>query len=507
MFGIGLTYATPSAYESQKERGLLGLAADAHRAVRFQGKVKSQHTFLLRTVLRAFGELLWSIDSWRGSGYGQLLDPVITVHPDKLVLEAFSRDQSVYGLVTLDTDLFEIEGEPLYGTSNINFTAWLWAALAEMRSSRTTWLHLDSGGLELATVGTGGRFEKVVEVPDSWLRGFLQLQHAMTMPGTRLQARPVDLLAAIRFLRYSKARTAPRALRYELEPGQDARIVLEPWEEVFPLRGTTHDAEKERTVRTWGRQRLKLLEPVLPFADSVEIWLKGRALPSFYQVNLSGASFFIGLSGGAERWTSDDGPGYDLLEVGLPLEDALRAAGLEVLKERRQLSPSQLAEGLGVEKRVAQALLSSLCREGQALYQLDARAYRYRPLFDKPIELDKVFPPNPRLEKARVLFQAGQVQLASCLPRETRKVKRLAGTEGLREVILRDWCLSGSVADQKEVEVTLNDTDRIIFARCGCPHFQEHLLARGPCEHMLALRLAGLEGRLDLPTSVEAQEG
>jgi hypothetical protein len=507
MFGIRLSYATPSAFESQKDRALLGLSADSGRNVRFRGKVKPESTFLLRTVLRALGELVWNFDPW--TCFQAHLDPVITVHPDKIFVEAFSGDQTVYGMVTLDRELFEVEGETLCGTSHISFTSWLCSALAEMRSSRSTWLHLDSAGLELSTVGAGGRFEKQVEVPDPWVRGYLQLQHAMTMPGTRLRVRPVDLLAAVRFLRFSKARTAPRALRFELEPGQDARIVLEPWEQVFPLRGAQHQSQRPRTVRTWGRQRLRLLEPVLPFAESVDIWLKGRALPSFYQANLKGLSLMIGLSGGlAEPWSAEDGPSYELLGPSYEVESSQREAALALLKDRYQLSRSQLEEALGLDKGAAQGLLADLCREGLALYQPDQHCYRFRPLFNQALDLDKVFPRNPRLEQARAFLQAGQVEVCSCLPRETRKLKRLPGEDGhsLREVILRDWCLAGKVADQDQVEVTLNDTDAIIFARCGCPHFQEHLMARGPCAHMLALRWAGLQDRQDLPTSLPAQE-
>jgi len=38
-------------------------------------------------------------------------------------------------------------------------------------------------------------------------------------------------------LRFTKAKVSPRAMRYEFEPGQDARLVLEPWEQRIPLRG------------------------------------------------------------------------------------------------------------------------------------------------------------------------------------------------------------------------------------------------------------------------------
>ena len=74
--------------------------------------------------------------------------------------------------------------------------------------------------------------------------------------------RPVDLLAAIRYLRYTKAKVSPRALRYEFPPGEEAQIVLEPFEQAFTLRGTEHNYDELRTIRTWGRRRLKLLEPL-----------------------------------------------------------------------------------------------------------------------------------------------------------------------------------------------------------------------------------------------------
>ncbi|MBP7635483.1 hypothetical protein KBA41_15045 [Candidatus Ozemobacteraceae bacterium] len=89
----------------------------------------------------------------------------------------------------------------------------------------------------MKTAAAGGRFEKKVRLPEDWVRGFLHLQAAMAIPGTLLAARPVDLLAPIRFLRYTKAKVSPRALRYELNPGVPPAIALEPWEERFTLKG------------------------------------------------------------------------------------------------------------------------------------------------------------------------------------------------------------------------------------------------------------------------------
>src|SRR5262249_33954425 len=145
---------------------------------------------------------------------------------------------------------------------------------AEMRSSRQTWLRIEAAGVELRTGGGGGRDERKGHVPGEGVRGVLQLQEGMALPGARLSVRPVALLAAVRYLQFNKPRMSPRALRYEFEPGQEARIILEPWEQTFVLKGTEHNYTEKRVIRTWGRRRLRLLEAILPWAERVDIYLK-----------------------------------------------------------------------------------------------------------------------------------------------------------------------------------------------------------------------------------------
>ena len=69
----------------------------------------------------------------------------------------------------------------------------------------------EAAGFAIRTEGGAGRFERKVDIPDSWVSGFLQLQGAMALPGTRVRVRPVDLLAAIRFLHLHQAKVSPRA--------------------------------------------------------------------------------------------------------------------------------------------------------------------------------------------------------------------------------------------------------------------------------------------------------
>lgn len=501
MISLFVDYATPSVLESDRDRALLGFTASAQRPVRFHGRVKSEHVFLLRTALRALGEVIWSNDTWESAG--AILDPVITVHPDRVFFEAFSQDQSVYAMLIADPALFDPEGETQTGTTNIDFTAWLWASLGEMRSSRETWFRVGAEGFEVQTRGAGGRFQQKVELPDPWVRGFLQLQGAMAMPGTRLSVRPVDLLSAIRFLRYTKAKMSPRALRYEMHPGEDARIVLEPWEHTVRLSGAVHGYTELRTIRTWGRRRLALFEPVLPFAEKVDIYLKGRGLPSFYAARLPGGlTFVLGLSGWSGQTWSESGS-FDLLSDPARTDDALVEAVRVRLAKDFALSPKVLAETFGRPLDEVWAACERLCRLGRAIFDVETRRFRHRELFEQPIDEAKLDPPDRRRELADAMLRGGRTEIESCEPQETRKLRRLRSPDGpvMREVVHRDWRVKGTAGGVGPVEIVINDTGRIIFGTCECAFFQEHLLGRGPCEHMIAIFRASVPERRDEPSS------
>jgi hypothetical protein len=508
MIGVTFDYASPSAMVSERDRALLGFSADARRPVRFHGRIQAQLP-LVRFALRALGEVIWSRDEWVSDEEWtwSVLDPVITVHPDRIFFEAFSGDQSAYAALLLDPALFATDGEIRTGTTNVDFTAWLWGALGELRSSRETWLRIDPGGFAVETKNAGGRFEPKVDVPESWVRGFLQIQAAMTLPGTRLSVRPVDLLSAIRFLRYTKARVSPRALRYEFFPGQDARIVLEPWEHPVPLRGATHGYMEPRIVRTWGRRRLKLIEPLLPFAERVDIYLKGRGLPSFYAVKLPGMTFLLGLSGwSAQRWTGAGS--FDLLGGATKATPDVVESVRRFLAEHYKATEKELAETLTQPAPMIHAALTQLCRLGRAIYDVESRAFRHRELFAEPIDEAKLYPPDPRSEQAAAFLAANDLMIESCDPQETRKVRKLKTPDGVvvREIVYRDWRVTGRVGQSKGVEIVIDDNGRVIFGKCPCAFFQENLLGRGPCEHMITLFRASEPQRGDLPSSFASNE-
>jgi hypothetical protein len=487
-----VTYASPSAFVSTRDRADLSMAANVLRPVAFHGRV-IEHGFPLRVALRVLGEAIWSEDNWAsGDEYmARVLDPVITVHPDRVWFEAFTQDLGAYASLRVDREVFETEGEVRCGTTNIDFTAWLWGALGEMRTSRTTHFRVGAEGFELRTESAGGRFEQKVELPDRWVRGFLQVQAAMAMPGTRLRLRAVDLLSAIRFLKHNKAKVSPRALRYEFEPGKDAALLIEPWDHRVPLVGATHGYPETRTIRTWGRRKLNLIEGLLPFAEHVDVYLKGRALPSFYAVRLPGMTFVLGLTGvGAGSGFGGDS-GLDLLSDSQRSSAETQERVLAALARVYHATAEVLATSSGLSLVDTANALAALNRAGRVMFDVESRDWRHRELFSPPIDTDKMFPPDPRVEAATALLsQPDGVRVDNVNAEEQEKLRVFrhpsTGEKVERKVVYRQWRISGQSGDQTP-ELVVNDEDRIIFGSCGCAWFREHLMNKGPCEHMVAL--------------------
>lgn len=506
MIDLFRDYGPPSDVIVDAHSASVGLSACWKRPVRFRGTVR-QHALSLRLALQALHGVILSEDRrWMDEDefMAMVLDPIVTVHPDRLFFEAFSRDLSAYGLVIADRDLFEPDGDVKCGTTNVDFTHGLATALGRMRSSRATTFAVEPQGFGVKTEGSVGHTEQKVRVPDRWTRAFVQLQAAMAMPGTRLTVRPVDLLATVRFLRHHKARISPRGLRFEFPPGADARLILEPWEKIIPLKGAEHGYTALRSVRTWGRRRLALLESVLPYADSVDVYVKGRALPVFYVVKLPGIRFVLGLSGFAAN-AFENTAGLDRLLDDQGVSDELVARAHGVLAANTALSVDALAEKLGVSASDAGRAASRLCRQGRVIFDVERRDWRARELFAEPLDVERLFPPDERdVELARV---AGQVRIDAAAVRETTKTRRLRTPDGFvtRDIVHRDWCVDGNVAGDT-VSVVQNDEDRVIFGRCTCKFFGEHILARGPCAHMLALVAAAKDRRIELPSSTESED-
>src|SRR5918911_1823848 len=78
-----------------------------------------------------------------------LLDPVVTVHPDQVFFEVFSKDEGAYAKLGIDLGAFELAHQPACGTTNIDFSPALFAGIEQMRSYRQTRLSVGKEAVAL----------------------------------------------------------------------------------------------------------------------------------------------------------------------------------------------------------------------------------------------------------------------------------------------------------------------------------------------------------------------
>ncbi|MCA9067423.1 MAG: SWIM zinc finger family protein [Planctomycetaceae bacterium] len=417
-----------------------------------------------------------------------ILDPVITVHPDEVSFEAFSKDESTYARLAAKYPLFDEVREFSCGTTNIDFSIRLHLELERMRSYRQTRFEINPSGFSVAQLANEGEEEtihreKKIELPESWLNGFLQVHAVMAMGLTHIQLASVDLFNICRALRRRKARISPRSLRYELEPGKRPWVVLEPWEEIIPLTGSEiYEGPKAVSIRTWGRDRLQVLARMIPICRKVDLYLAGYGLPSFYVMDLGAVTFTLGLSG----WTDNDwteGASFDLLTRQQDVTASELMTVYESLCETRYASDQELSTRTGLPREKCRSAASHLCGVGRGMVDLVGGVYRHRDLFSSPFttqEANKAVSSqaeeqNPDAKAARQIFENGDARFTARRPVST------------------GYKLTGSVKglDGNRVRPLLHVDfeSRIVDATCTCPKFKHSKLTQGPCEHMLALRL------------------
>jgi hypothetical protein len=437
-----------------------------------------------------------------------LFDPVITVHPDEVSFEAFSRDESTYARLAAKFDVFDELAPYTCGTTNIDFSHRLHGEMERMRTYRRTRFAISPEGFTVATDGGKDLKEKKIDLPDSWVKGFLQVHSTMTLGLTRFHMAPVDLFNICRHLKRRKARVSPRALRYELAPGKPVRVVLEPWEHVieltpattfdgsFPLTfeltpGALYAGAKPLSIRTWGRDRLLSLTRLIPLCKRIDVYLAGHGLPSIYVLDLGPLTFTLALSG----WTDNDWTGglskFDLLSRRLTVGAADLSRTYEVLKKAHYATDGAVANetGLGVEK--SRSALSYLCQQGRAMYDLADNVFRHRDLFAEPFTLKEA---------------AQAVKTAAADTNAQEKLAREIFEQDLAKITARrpvstGYKLTGSARSPSGPRVRpllhVDKEGKILEASCTCGYYLKHKLTRGPCEHILALRLAHMD-RLEL---------
>ncbi|MGE3819285.1 MAG: SWIM zinc finger family protein [Isosphaeraceae bacterium] len=410
-----------------------------------------------------------------------ILDPVVTIHPDEVSFEAFSRDESAYARLAAKFELFDQVDEFTCGTTNVDFSTRLHGELERMRSYRTTRFDVDPTGFGVITGAGPGHFEKKVDLPESWIQGFLQVHSVTTLGLTRFRMTGIDLFNIVQFLKRHKAKSSPRALRYELDPGRPTVAVLEPWGHAIELSpGSSYEGPKALSVRTWGRDRLGTLARLIPACQSVDVYLAGLGLPSVYVLDLGPLIFTLALSG----WTDNDWTGgaarFELLSRRLEITPEELTRVYESIRAMRSGTAGAVAERAGLGLETARSGLSALCQHGRAMFDLAGEVYRHRDLFPEPFvaaEVAKSTPPATGKEAdALAIFDRGDVRVIARRPVSTGF--KLSGTA------------KGGDGRRVRPLLHVDHEGKIVEGSCTCPEYKQRQWTHGPCAHVLALRQA-----------------
>ncbi|MGI9386874.1 MAG: SWIM zinc finger family protein [Methyloligellaceae bacterium] len=397
-----------------------------------------------------------------------VLDPVIAVHPDEISFECFSTDESTYGRLSCDLELFDDVGEFQNGVTNVDYSWDLYHAFQQIRSYRKTELRIEQAGFTASTEQGQEIFEQKIDLPDTWVKGFLQVSSAMTLPSHRVKFHPMDIHNLCFFLRRRKERHSPRSIRISLKPSAAVEMLFEPWNETLACPRAVYSGSQEIEIRLWGRRRLLILERLVPLAKSFEFHLLGTGLPCFIVADLGPMKFTLGLSG----WTANDwsrAGQFDLLAPRRRTSTDVRERVFETIKQRWLGDIGEIADGAGVERADAASALTALAQHGQVMFDLDKQLWRFRELTREALPFEQLRFQSDEERHADELINKGLVD-----------VKRTS-----------ERSAEGTVVEegrQHDVTISIDDDDRLVGATCECFFYKKNRLRRGPCQHILALR-------------------
>jgi hypothetical protein len=403
-----------------------------------------------------------------------VLDPVITVHPDEIFFECFSQDEATYGKLGCNYEVFKNIKEFECGTTNIDYSASLYNEFQKIRDYKDTHFKVEPAGFQVKTTNEDEYTEVKIDLPDSWVRGFLQVSSAMTLPAKTFDLHPMDVHNICHILRRQKEKIGPRSIRFILRPGQPVVLLFEPWNHQLVCHRSVYTGSDYEEIRLWGRRRLLILERLIAVTKKFTVHLLGSGMPSFFVADLGHMNFTLGLSG----WTSNDwsrAGNFDLMAPRAEVDNFTKDLIFKALRENWRETSDSLASRLNLQKKTVEGALSAYTQAGRVIYDLNQKVYRLRELSRDPLPMDKLRFDNPREELANEFVNKNLVSVtAQNLP------------EGGLE-------LSGTVKDKTQTykpTLTIDKDERMTQATCTCYFYNQNKLFKGPCEHILALRIA-----------------
>ena len=374
-------------------------------------------------------------------------DPILSAQGDRLRAECFSACNGVYARM----DVFQsaLDGEILYGTTNVDIGADLRKSLfnvkqgdrLKFRIGDEGWKTVHSRKADNNNILTDVRIQRPVKMPDRWIRA---LGNCAMLHQNMEYKFHVEGMQAKAFIAMLPAAT-----------GKERSGWITPTKVGVMLKLR----EEKNSVYISGLHRLSALRRIMSHVNAVYFYApkNSEAGRMMIEVCMRGASITLSLTAKSYEGYSGEGALLDSLSDLKILEYADKIDN--ILNFESILDLDKISESTGIIKNDIKNAIELLAVSGKLGFDVQEKAFFHRELPDDP---DRVLKDNPRLVGAKKLM------------------------EGISHVEDDIWHVKSQ-----------DTTYRVIYpkdlgaqnAKCTCTWYLKHQNSRGPCKHILAVKL------------------
>ena len=348
-------------------------------------------------------------------------------------------------------DVFQsaLDGEILYGTTNVDIGADLRKSLfnvkqgdrLKFRIGDEGWKTVHSRKADNNNILTDVRIQRPVKMPDRWIRA---LGNCAMLHKNMKYKFHVEGMQAKAFIAMLPPAT-----------GKERSGWLTPTKTAVMLK----QREEKNSVYISGLHRLSALKRIMSYVNAIYFYAPESGEPGqmILEVCMKGASIILSLTSKSYEGYSGEGALLDSLSDLKILEYVDRID--DILNFESRLDLDVMSKSMGMIKKDMNAAIELLAVSGKLGFDVRERAFFHRELPDDP---DRVLKDNPRLVGARKLMQE-----TSYVEDDVWHIK--SGDTIYRVIYPTDM--------------------RVENAKCTCTWYLKHQNSRGPCKHILAVKL------------------
>lgn len=398
---------------------------------------RMEDPFLMARCLITLSNVVKSSFSLSPFEMAKLKDPIVTAGNEKIRFEAFSHCAGVYARVDVLPGGYDGEF-PENGTTNVDFNQPMISSLS--RIARNEKVMLSVGKKEVAIQTDSGKVtERKVPLPIKWIKGLTTVQLFLAEAEKAFSFTRIQALQLFQTIPTGKPKT-------------DYYLIVRGNKPMFS------PVKSDNAICVGGVQRLKLIEPLLAYADELRIFPHPQMQSTTWQLYFGHLRFSLSISRDAWRGFSGEGAALESLIEDVP--DNWIDAVDKYSYANQTFNPAMLAIEEGLDLQKIDNITSRLSAMGLLGYDLDENHFFYRRL---PFKLGRILSLNPRMKDAEKLLDENKVEI-------TRR---------------SDNCVEARVAGSGVFHTVLLDNEN---ERCTCTWFSRHQGERGLCKHVLAVK-------------------